>query len=92
MYRHWVDADGAGGRTGGRCGGRSARLARTSLVYTRGFGDGFLGGSDHQTLVEGRFRSIAASCSVESPGSNHGGTVIVVADPRVGRGPGARGG
>jgi putative protease len=28
---------------------------RTSLVYTRGFGDGFLGGSDHQTLVEGRF-------------------------------------
>lgn len=30
-------------------------LLRASLAYTRGFGDGFLGGSDHQTLVEGRF-------------------------------------
>jgi putative protease len=26
-----------------------------SLSYTRGFGDGFFAGSDHQTLVEGRF-------------------------------------
>src|SRR5262249_30494293 len=32
-----------------------ADLLRTSLAYTRGFSDGFLGGSDHQTLVEGRF-------------------------------------
>lgn len=30
-------------------------LLRTSLAYTRGFGDGFFGGADHQTLVEGRF-------------------------------------
>jgi putative protease len=30
-------------------------LLRTGLAYTRGFSDGFLGGSDHQTLVEGRF-------------------------------------
>lgn len=35
------------------------RLARDltglSLAYSRGFSDGFLGGSDHQSLVEGRF-------------------------------------
>lgn len=29
-------------------------LRDLSLVYSRGFGDGFLAGSDHQTLVEGR--------------------------------------
>lgn len=30
-------------------------LLRASLAYTRGFSDGFLGGSNHQDLVEGRF-------------------------------------
>ncbi len=30
-------------------------LRAMSLAYTRGFSDGFLGGSDHQTLIEGRF-------------------------------------
>lgn len=30
-------------------------LAAMTLSYTRGFSDGFLGGSDHQTLVEGCF-------------------------------------
>lgn len=30
-------------------------LASMALAYTRGFSDGFLAGSDHQTLVEGRF-------------------------------------
>ncbi len=30
-------------------------LARLSLTYSRGFSDGFLAGSDHQSLVEGRF-------------------------------------
>ncbi|HYC77375.1 MAG TPA: peptidase U32 family protein, partial [Planctomycetota bacterium] len=30
-------------------------LADAALSYSRGFGDGFLAGSDHQTLVEGRF-------------------------------------
>jgi U32 family peptidase len=29
-------------------------LRDLSLVYSRGFGDGFLAGADHQTLVEGR--------------------------------------
>lgn len=30
-------------------------LTGLSLTYSRGFSDGFLGGSDHQSLVEGRF-------------------------------------
>lgn len=46
-YRRWVDDHD------------EAQLAddlrAMSLSYTRGFGDGFLVGSDHQTLVEGRF-------------------------------------
>lgn len=31
-----------------------SELRDLSLVYSRGFGDGFLAGSDHQSLVEGR--------------------------------------
>ncbi|MEO6029592.1 MAG: DUF3656 domain-containing protein, partial [Candidatus Binatia bacterium] len=56
MYRHWVDAV-ASERGPSAADEASVRddLLRTSLVYTRGFSDGFLGGSDHQTLVEGRF-------------------------------------
>lgn len=54
--RHWVDAverQGAGDRAAQR---RLAEDVRDlSLAYSRGFGDGFLAGSDHQTLVEGRF-------------------------------------
>ena len=30
-------------------------LAAMMLTYSRGFGDGFLAGADHQTLVDGRF-------------------------------------
>ncbi len=30
-------------------------LGRMAVAYSRGFSDGFLGGSDHQDLVEGRF-------------------------------------
>src|SRR6185436_5749783 len=56
IYRHWVDAL-ASRPTATAADETQIRsdLLRTSLVYTRGFGDGFLGGSDHQTLVEGRF-------------------------------------
>ncbi|MCC6849634.1 MAG: U32 family peptidase [Deltaproteobacteria bacterium] len=55
-YRHWVDAvTRPGGARAADVTGARDDLLRTSLVYTRGFGDGFLGGSDHQTLVEGRF-------------------------------------
>ncbi len=55
-YRHWVDAVAAG-RAHDPAAQKQlqADLLATSLAYTRGFGDGFLGGSDHQTLVEGRF-------------------------------------
>lgn len=53
-YRRWVDA-----LSGASAGDARERvrddLLRASLSYTRGFSDGFLGGSDHQTLVEGRF-------------------------------------
>ncbi|MCC6765605.1 MAG: DUF3656 domain-containing protein [Deltaproteobacteria bacterium] len=56
-YRHWVDAVARPGGARAAAAAAAARddLLRTSLVYTRGFGDGFLGGSDHQALVEGRF-------------------------------------
>jgi len=55
-YRHWVDAL-CEARADTPTAQAAARrdLLRASLSYTRGFSDGFLGGSDHQTLVEGRF-------------------------------------
>ncbi|MFT4841253.1 MAG: putative protease [Planctomycetota bacterium] len=54
-YRRWVD-----GLTDGSDRVAVERqladdLLKMSLSYTRGFSDGFFGGSDHQTLVEGRF-------------------------------------
>ncbi len=33
----------------------AAELSQLETAYTRGFSSGFFGGSDHQTLVEGRF-------------------------------------
>jgi putative protease len=56
MYRRWVDAV-ASERGASEADEEQLRrdLLRASLSYTRGFSDGFLGGSDHQTLVEGRF-------------------------------------
>jgi len=54
-YRRWVDAIAAG-NDGPEAEARvSADVQAMALSYTRGFGDGFLVGSDHQTLVEGRF-------------------------------------
>ncbi len=52
--RRWVDAVGEGA---GPDAVRqlSVDMRDLSLAYSRGFGDGFLAGSDHQTLVEGRF-------------------------------------
>ncbi|MFM8981107.1 MAG: peptidase U32 family protein [Planctomycetia bacterium] len=51
LYRGLVDGLEAPGHEGrAREGLRDAALA-----YTRGFSDGFLGGSNHQDLVEGRF-------------------------------------
>jgi len=51
-YRHYVDALAQGEPALARV---RRDLLRATLSYTRGFSDGFLGGSDHQTLVEGRF-------------------------------------
>jgi putative protease len=49
--RRWVDSV----RTGNQNPERLAEdLRDLTIVYSRGFGDGFLAGSDHQTLVDGR--------------------------------------
>lgn len=49
--RDWVDSLKRGQADEGQL---SESLRDLSLTYSRGFGDGFLAGSDHQTLVEGR--------------------------------------
>lgn len=54
-YRRWVDALASGGDPKQAERQLASDLLAMSLAYTRGFSDGFLGGSDHQTLVEGRF-------------------------------------
>ncbi|QAT88605.1 U32 family peptidase [Corallococcus coralloides] len=51
-YRRWLDGVMAGKPDGARL---AKDLAEMSLSYSRGFSHGFLAGSDHQTLVEGRF-------------------------------------
>ncbi|HZL85857.1 MAG TPA: DUF3656 domain-containing protein [Candidatus Krumholzibacteria bacterium] len=55
-YRRWVDAVVAGDANTPRAQEQlQDDLLAMSLAFSRGFGDGFLAGSDHQTLVEGRF-------------------------------------
>ncbi len=54
-YRRWVDALHGGHDEKAAERQLADDLLAMSLSYTRGFSDGFLGGSDHQTLVEGRF-------------------------------------
>ncbi|MEO6597987.1 MAG: U32 family peptidase [Planctomycetota bacterium] len=58
-YRRWVDAlvDGADDAATRKAAERQLAqdLLLMSLSYSRGFSDGFFGGSDHQTLIEGRF-------------------------------------
>lgn len=52
----WVDAVSDGRAEDPTAQQEMARqLGRMMVTYSRGFGDGFLAGSDHQTLVEGRF-------------------------------------
>jgi putative protease len=55
-YRRWRDAV-ASKRTHEADAQRALQqdLGRMAVAYSRGFSDGFLGGSDHQDLVEGRF-------------------------------------
>ena len=55
-YRHWLDAVVDGKLESSPALEQLQKdLLATSLAFTRGFGDGFLAGNDHQTLVEGRF-------------------------------------
>jgi putative protease len=55
-YRRWLDAILAGRADRADAQARLASdLADMTLSYSRGFGGGFLTGTDHQTLVDGRF-------------------------------------
>jgi putative protease len=49
--RRWVDSVRTGTQDQKRL---SEDLRDLTIVYSRGFGDGFLAGSDHQSLVDGR--------------------------------------
>lgn len=79
-YRRWIDAVAAGGDRAA-AGRRLAQdLLAMSLAYSRGFGEGFLAGSDHQTLVEGRFPK-HRGVFVGTVTRVAGGAVHVRADP-----------
>ena len=54
-YRRAIDAVAAGGARAADEERRTADRLAMSLSYSRGFGEGFLAGTDHQTLVDGRF-------------------------------------
>ena len=55
-YQRWLDVLDAGRQEEPAEAQRlQEELTALSLVYSRGFTDGFLGGSEHQQLVEGRF-------------------------------------
>lgn len=54
-YRRWVDALAQGGDRKAAERQLANDLLAMTLSYSRGFGDGFFAGSDHQALVEGRF-------------------------------------
>ncbi|MBL8912177.1 MAG: U32 family peptidase [Archangium sp.] len=55
-YRQWRDAIVAGREKSTEAQQELQKnLGRMGVAYSRGFSDGFLGGSDHQSLVEGRF-------------------------------------
>lgn len=53
-YRRWRDAIVRGRPAEGHVD-LAHDLGRMSVAYSRGFTDGFLGGANHQDLVEGRF-------------------------------------
>ena len=54
--QRWIDAIASGSAdTTDAQHTLSNDLATMMVAYSRGFSDGFLGGSDHQTLVDGRF-------------------------------------
>jgi putative protease len=76
-YRRWVDGVAEGKPDAGAL---KRDLADMTLSYSRGFSHGFFAGSDHQTLVEGRFPKHRGAYlgRVESV---HGRDVRVVDDP-----------
>ncbi len=76
-YRRWVDGVAAGKPDAGAL---KRDVADMTLSYSRGFSHGFFAGSDHQTLVEGRFPKHRGAYlgRVESV---HGRDVRVVDDP-----------
>lgn len=76
-YRRWVDGVAEGKPDAGAL---KKDLADMTLSYSRGFSHGFFAGSDHQTLVEGRFPKHRGAYlgRVESV---HGRDVRVVDDP-----------
>ena len=53
-YKRWVDA-ALKRRSEAATPQLKKDLGKMAIAYSRGFSDGFLGGSDHQELVEGRF-------------------------------------
>lgn len=78
-YRRWVDALAAGSDRAAAERQLQRDLLSMALSYTRGFSDGFLAGSDHQALVEGRFpkhRGVYVGRVV----GVHGDTVVVRRD------------
>ncbi|MBM4061339.1 MAG: U32 family peptidase [Planctomycetes bacterium] len=80
-YRRWLDALAAGGDRQAAERQLAQDLLAMSLSYTRGFADGFLGGSDHQTLVEGRFPK-HRGVFVGRVAALRGNTVVVRPDPQ----------
>jgi U32 family peptidase len=55
-YRRWREAVLSKQQTSQAAQAQLQRdLGRMAVAYSRGFSDGFFAGSDHQTLVEGRF-------------------------------------
>jgi putative protease len=55
-YQSWIDQVVHGEQENPQAQAQLAQqVLDLGLTYSRGFSDGFLGGSDHQNLVEGRF-------------------------------------
>ncbi|MBL9076129.1 MAG: U32 family peptidase [Planctomycetes bacterium] len=79
-YRRWVDALATGSDRRAAERQLAQDLLAMSLAYTRGFSDGFFAGSDHQTLVEGRFPKHRGVC-LGRVARVAGDTVVVRPDP-----------
>lgn len=102
-YRRLVDGLDGSARASHEVQDRfRADLVAMTLSYTRGFSDGFLGGSDHQTLVEGRFpkhrgallgtvERVERGAVVVTPDSTRPWTGALAAEESASRASGPRG-